>query len=658
MLTRCAPKSATGVRHDRSERKVRHANPLAPVPKLCNGGWVEKQVWRRVAAAFVLFTAALTGVPTQPAHALQVPEFPGKATGDVNCDKMTSRADVQIILEAAVDLRTPAKGCPLKDPSTEYDRSNADVDGNGMVDLADALLVARCVDRGDVGCSPDEPDEPELGDEDPGPFDPPGPPAEPAQIELVLAPSAQPFVCNGTDGIAPVVGELRGFAPGEPVEIQWDRGRRSNPADDQGTRTFQWECIPSRARSLTMVATGLDSGRTLSFDFVTATEPTPSLQVALRYNPFVCIGSSDRAPIAGEISGFDPNEEVLIAWDRGASTFAADANGVRTFRWECDLADIRTAELTAVGVTSRRSVTFTLEMIAPAANADDLADVLALLLELNGTSLTGDERQTLALITQAGADVDAPLAGGAVLAGELSSFVDGFVCYLATRTKTSAFMSAATRDSILRTYDCASGLPDFNPDTDRTTSSGNRADICAGASNREGRVTFARDMQQQFPGIEQIGEVSCREIRNPPNPTATCNGRVNPPSSTCWSTHADGRGVDLMVFDDRATGDASVAYLLEEIDGIAGFRARAMGVIQIIWYDRCWGPPNRFNDGDVSSWSEMRLCDVTDHRDHPHVTLAIRAADAAEDFPYYAWRSDYLGFLQALFSWILPGANN
>jgi len=605
-----------------------------------------------VAVALVLVASIAVSVPSPSVEARQLPNFAGKATGDVNCDKTTSRVDVDIILEAAVSLRTAAKGCPLKDPATQFDASNADVDGNGIVDVADALLVAECVERGDPGCERDE--DPGDGDEDPGPFDPDGPQPAPAPIELVLAPFAQPFICDGVEGIAPTVGELRGFLPGEPVEIQWDSGRRTNDADAQGTRTFQWECIPSRARSLTMVATGLDSGRSLVFDFVTASEPTPALAVVLEHNPFVCTGTADRAPVAGRISGFEPNEDVLIAWDRGATTVAADASGVRTFRWECDLADVRIAELTAVGTTSNRSVTFPLEMVAPAGNGDELSNVLALLLEVTGTSLTDDERRQLALIARAGSSPGEVLDGGNVLQGELSSFVPGFVCYVATRWPTERFPSAAVRDDLLDAYDCASALPGFNPDTDRTTSTGTRGEICTGAENRAGRVAFARDMQRLFPGIDRLGQVNCREIRNPQNPSETCQGVENPDFSTCWSTHADGRGVDLMVDDDRATGDATVEYILEEINGIDGFRARAMGVIQIIWFDRCWGPPNTYNDGAVASWAEMRRCGIAAHQDHPHVTLAIRAAEADEDFPYYAWRNDYSAFLQKLFGSILP----
>lgn len=94
-------------------------------------------------------------------------------------------------------------------------------------------------------------------------------------IQLVLDPAfGPPFVCVGEAGIAPTVGELRGFDPGEDVTLGWtDFGglprESTKPADGNGVRDFQWECEPEQARLVNITATGRSSARTLTFEFVT-----------------------------------------------------------------------------------------------------------------------------------------------------------------------------------------------------------------------------------------------------------------------------------------------------------------------------------------------------------------------------------------------------
>lgn len=67
--------------------------------------------------------------------------------GDANCDRGANIIDALVIAQFSVGNRSDQASCPLPDPTTQVNASAADVDGSGMIDVVDALLIAQC----DVG---------------------------------------------------------------------------------------------------------------------------------------------------------------------------------------------------------------------------------------------------------------------------------------------------------------------------------------------------------------------------------------------------------------------------------------------------------------------------------------------------------------------------
>ncbi len=170
--------------------------------------------------------------------------------------------------------------------------------------------------------------------------------------------------------------------------------------------------------------------------------------------------------------------------------------------------------------------------------------------------------------------------------------------------------------------------------------SGSMDEICGvnnSSKHRLGRSELSTHLKERFPDIKSIGGFACRNINSESSSNTDCNGAWRPSYSTCWSTHASGRALDVMVGggfnsptpEGVALGDAVVDYLLESIDGEPAHRARNMGIMQILWNDRCWDP-GRFNsDRSRTSASEMRECGVLNHDNHPHLTLTNAGADGA-----------------------------
>jgi hypothetical protein len=158
---------------------------------------------------------------------------------------------------------------------------------------------------------------------------------------------------------------------------------------------------------------------------------------------------------------------------------------------------------------------------------------------------------------------------------------------------------------------------------------GFRDQICR--SDRPGRVKLMAFIRATWP-VEAVYGYACREINQPD--VEGCDGEWEPEFSTCWSTHASGRAVDVMVGgggnepipDGVALGDGIVDWILATRNGVDHYYARTMGIQQILWNRRCWSA-QRDDDRNVHSAGEMRVCGIANHDNHPHLTLTNAGAD-------------------------------
>jgi hypothetical protein len=165
-----------------------------------------------------------------------------------------------------------------------------------------------------------------------------------------------------------------------------------------------------------------------------------------------------------------------------------------------------------------------------------------------------------------------------------------------------------------------------------TIDAGTREEICRGgaAANRPGRVLLAAFIAERWPEIEGVLGFECREITLAE--IAGCDGEVEPVTSECWSTHASGRAIDVVVGGEPnvptpegiALGDEIATAFLAERDGVAHYLARVTGVQEIIWNDRCWRP----DSVDVVRAEDMVPCSIPGHDNHVHLTLSSTGADA------------------------------
>lgn len=162
---------------------------------------------------------------------------------------------------------------------------------------------------------------------------------------------------------------------------------------------------------------------------------------------------------------------------------------------------------------------------------------------------------------------------------------------------------------------------------------GTRDAVCRNgeAADRVGRAALAAYIAESWPDAFAVLGFECREINLPTDSYPDCDGELEPDSSTCWSTHASGRAIDIVVGGDLnaptpdgvTLGDRIVTAFLAEQDGVAHSLARVTGVQQILWNDRCWTPADR----DVLTATEMERCGIPNHDNHVHLTLSNAGAD-------------------------------
>jgi hypothetical protein len=161
---------------------------------------------------------------------------------------------------------------------------------------------------------------------------------------------------------------------------------------------------------------------------------------------------------------------------------------------------------------------------------------------------------------------------------------------------------------------------------------GTAREVCAGRLLTGSGWTF-NEIVDRFGG--SAGTLYyCRERWDTANDPA-CNGQLANPvttpnfRSTCWSNHARGRAIDVMVGTvgggyNTSRGLAIVNWLLApDGQGNVNANARKLGIQQILFSDRCW---NSDGDRGIGSWSAMRRCGIG-HFDHVHLDLTIRGAN-------------------------------
>jgi hypothetical protein len=160
---------------------------------------------------------------------------------------------------------------------------------------------------------------------------------------------------------------------------------------------------------------------------------------------------------------------------------------------------------------------------------------------------------------------------------------------------------------------------------------GTANEICARRLGTGAQWTFF-EITERFGGLAGT-MYSCRERWDAGN-DPDCNGTVVNPSttpnfySTCWSNHARGRAIDIMVGGSSGSynaerGRAIISWLLaKDSYGNQNAIARRLGIQQILFGDRCW---NSDWDRGISGWTTMRQCGIG-HHDHVHIDLTIAGA--------------------------------
>lgn len=192
-------------------------------------------------------------------------------------------------------------------------------------------------------------------------------------------------------------------------------------------------------------------------------------------------------------------------------------------------------------------------------------------------------------------------------------------------------VAAATADQ-MTVFAAPAGLAIEDFWYDELDLEGKAAEVCAGRLLTGTSWTFW-ELVDRFGG--SAGTMySCRERWDAAN-DPDCNGTVVDPvaspdfTSTCWSNHARGRALDLMVGRvaaggyNRTRGLAVVNWLLAgDANGNVNANARTLGVQQILFDDRCW---NSDGDRGIANWSQMRECGIG-HHDHVHVDMTLYGA--------------------------------
>jgi hypothetical protein len=145
----------------------------------------------------------------------------------------------------------------------------------------------------------------------------------------------------------------------------------------------------------------------------------------------------------------------------------------------------------------------------------------------------------------------------------------------------------------------------------------------------------------RWSGRGSLGQ--CRELLTSTT-NKNCNGQKYPEDrpgvrdlplhfySDCWSNHAQGRAVDLMVDGNGASGSKRIKrgtlliewFLAPDAAGNQQARARRLGIEEIFFWDRCWYS-NETDAIEVTTWAEMRECDIG-HYDHVHLSFTVAGA--------------------------------
>jgi len=161
----------------------------------------------------------------------------------------------------------------------------------------------------------------------------------------------------------------------------------------------------------------------------------------------------------------------------------------------------------------------------------------------------------------------------------------------------------------------------FDPDIAK----GKREDVCR--EDRPGTRALRALLMKTFRPRATGGD-RCREKIN-----RSCPGRFKPPYSNCWSNHANGRAIDVIVSvgaargAERAKGDRIADWLLAtDSAGHTHARARRLGVQEILWRGLCWNA-RRDSGRAVKRVQDMRKCGIENHDDHPHLSLTHAGAD-------------------------------
>ncbi|HET9200504.1 MAG TPA: hypothetical protein VFO84_05960 [Dehalococcoidia bacterium] len=211
-------------------------------------------------------------------------------------------------------------------------------------------------------------------------------------------------------------------------------------------------------------------------------------------------------------------------------------------------------------------------------------------------------------------DLDFEVCGGAN--DEAASVVDGYVQPLIDTIPDWGSFAPAPLD-------------DYGDDP--IVVSGTIEEVCRGgeAANRVGRASLAAYIDETWPEAISVLGYECRELFDPTTPG--CDREFDPKYSDCWSTHAAGRAIDVVVggepdqpsAEGLLLGDAIVTAFLASRDGEPHYLARVTGVQEIIWNDRCWHP----EDEDVAEAAAVPACPIPGHDNHVHLTLSEDGAD-------------------------------
>jgi hypothetical protein len=166
---------------------------------------------------------------------------------------------------------------------------------------------------------------------------------------------------------------------------------------------------------------------------------------------------------------------------------------------------------------------------------------------------------------------------------------------------------------------------------DKLVLEGTAREVCVGGLHT-GSAWAYNEIVSRFGGTAGT-MYYCRERWDTAN-NPDCNGQIaNPVTtpeffSTCWSNHARGRAIDVMVGRqgsgyNRTRGLNIVNWLLaSDANGNVNANARKLGIQQILFDDRCW---NSEGDRGIASWDAMRSCGIG-HHDHIHIDLTLNGA--------------------------------